>query len=620
MKKLITFLFLFSFTIVLAQPSGWLYNLPIQVQNPNTVNAVSYQLKVIVNTQSLITAGQMNANGSDIRFSGACTSNAFYNYWIEGGLNTPTTAIWVKIPLIAAGTSSTVFMFYGNTSALAASAILGTFRGPNSATDSVVGGTSGGLTVCQRGFRFQPYQNLLVTHFGKYEPTGSLRYVTIFNYTSTAIVSQTQVAGPSATYSYGPISNPIWLNAGTQYVLQIYGLATDGYYYGGSSQIGQHLAYIDMQYSNGGTQNTFPTSTLANYHYGYGDFWYFICSTLAITPTYTLGASNLAITSPSNAIAICAGGSMTLSTNATGTYTWNTGSSSNSIVVNPSSTTTYSVAQTSTTGCTSNAYFILNVSSGAPTLAVVSSTNSTCLGKTATLTASGALTFTWSNNVANGVSFTPSVTTTYTVSGQNGCGTSTAVTTISVAPISVSMLANPTVVCAGGAATLTSIAAANSYTWFPATSSTSSVIVSPLQTTTYTVAVSDGTCAGMGTVAVAALPVPTIAVTPVLTTSCSGMPVTLTASGGLSYTWTPGNLSGSSITVTPSAPTGYQVVGVNSVGCISAANAAVVTNPSPTITATANNNLVCAGDPVIITASGASAYVWTIVQALLQLA
>ena len=176
MKKICSVLFAFYFLSVVAQPSGWLYNMPIQVTNPNTVNAVSYQLRLTVNTQSLISAGQMNSAGNDIRFCGGCTNNSFYYYWIESGINTATTVIWVKIPLIAASTSSTIFMFWGNATVTPVSTIPNTFRGPVSSTDSVAGGTSGGSSGTQRGFRFSPNQNILVTQFGKLEPSGTTRY------------------------------------------------------------------------------------------------------------------------------------------------------------------------------------------------------------------------------------------------------------------------------------------------------------------------------------------------------------------------------------------------------------------------------------------------------------
>jgi hypothetical protein len=253
----------------------------------------------------------------------------------------------------------------------------------------------------------------------------------------------------------------------------------------------------------------------------------------------------------------------------------------------------------------------ITVSSGQPTLSVVSSTNQACLGQTTTLTASGALSYTWSNGIPNGTGFTPTVTGSYSVIGQNGCGTGTAITTISVAPLPVTALASPTIVCAGNTTSLTSASAATSYTWYPISSPTQSTLASPLVNTIYTVVATDGTCSGVATVAVNAKPVPTVAVTPTLSTLCSGLPVTLNASGAISYTWSVGSQTGAVITVTPNMPTNYQVVGSNSVGCTAVANAVVIALSSPTLVVTANNNLVCLGDPVDITANGATSYTWS---------
>ena len=607
MKKIYLFFALILSNIVGAQPPGWIYNQPITVTNPNAVAAVNYQLKLTVNTQSLIAAGKMLANGNDLRFGATCTGTVFFNYWIETGINTPTTEVWVKIPLIAANTSSTIFMFFGNAGAAAASSIPGTFRGPSSATDSVSGGTSGGLLVCQRGFRFSPNQNLLVTHFGKNEPSGSLRYVTLFNYLSQAIITQTQVAGPSATYSYGPIASPIWLTSGTQYVLQIYGLASDGYYYGPSSQIGQHLTYYDMQYSNGGTQNTFPTNTLANYHYGYGDFLYYVTNTLAIIPTYTLGGNLINITASS--LSLCTGGSATLTTNASGSFTWSNGSNLNSIIVSPTVTSSYSVAETNSVGCNSNAIITISVNSAAPSLTITASTLIVCPTNTLTLNAAGALSYTWSGGITNAVPFSPLTTTTYTVSGQNGCGISTAFITVTVTPLPVVALANPSLVCAGNTSTLSG-GGATTYTWMPGSLVGSSVVVSPQANTTYTVVGSTGVCAGIFTMNLSVNPNPTVTVSSTHFSICAGESATLTATGAIGYTWTPGG-TGSSIVVSPIIPTGYNVVGVNSFGCYANANIPVIAYAGPNMNIAASTTLVCTGGSVSLNASGATTYSWS---------
>ncbi len=345
---------------------------------------------------------------------------------------------------------------------------------------------------------------------------------------------------------------------------------------------------------NGGTSQ----SNTAGYNQGHG----------RIIFTYSPGAPIVAVASPSTPI--CQGGSVVFNVSGVSTYTWNDGSNATTRTVSPTSNTSYTVTGTNASGCNTSSVLTVTVNTGAPVLSINTSTNSICLGKTVTLTASGAFSYTWTGGPVNGAAFLPTATSSYTVTGANGCGTSTAVTSITVAPLPVSVISSPSVVCSGNTASLTAASAATSYSWYPISNSTASMLVSPQVNTIYTVAVSDGTCSGIGTVAVNALPVPTIVATPTVATVCSGVPVTLNATGAVSYTWTPGNLSGSSVTVTPNAPTGYQVVGSNSLGCTSIANVAVITNASPTLNIVPNTNLICAGNPVNITVSGANTYTW----------
>jgi len=67
---------------------------------------------------------------------------------------------------------------------------------------------------------------------------------------------------------------------------------------------------------------------------------------------------------------------------------------------------------------------------------------------------------------------------------------------------------------------------------------------------------------------------------------CSGTDETLTVTGSSTYTWNPGNLSGSSITVAPTATTTYTVTD-NSTSCSSTVTAFVPLSSSPSITGTA---------------------------------
>ena len=328
-----------------------------------------------------------------------------------------------------------------------------------------------------------------------------------------------------------------------------------------------------------------------------------------VTLLYTqIGTS---VTAVANPFATCNGSTSTLTATGCLTYTWSNGSNSPVITVNPGVTTTYTISGSNALGCISTTVLTLPVSTSAPVLSVISSTNALCLGKTATLTASGALTYTWSNGVTNGVSFLPGVTTTYTVSGQNGCGTTTAVTTISVTPLALAAVASPTSICAGSPATLSAVSPGTLFTWQPFALSGASIAVNPSVTTIYTVSVTDGTCSGVANLTLVAKPVPTINIASSSSLICQGALVTMTASGGLGYTWTPGGSNASNISANPLNATLFSVVGSNSLGCTTSANQIVITNPSPTLSIGSDFGTICLGASANLTVSGAPSYVWS---------
>lgn len=114
-KRLLILLFLFQF-ISAAQSANclpdWKYTRSITVSNTNTPAYTNQPVKVILNTQALIAAGKMNANGDDLRFTDASCN--VLHYWIDSNLNTTTTVIWVKVPAIPSSGSTTIQLYYGN--------------------------------------------------------------------------------------------------------------------------------------------------------------------------------------------------------------------------------------------------------------------------------------------------------------------------------------------------------------------------------------------------------------------------------------------------------------------------------------------------------------------------
>jgi len=312
--------------------------------------------------------------------------------------------------------------------------------------------------------------------------------------------------------------------------------------------------------------------------------------------------------------AICSGNSVTLTTNAVSNYTWSNGNStSTTIVVSPSSSQTYSIIGTSSLACISAASISVTVNGALPALTITNTPNTICLGKSATLTAGGALSYTWaggSGSVTNGQSFIPTATANYTVTGQNGCGTSQSVTAITIAPFVVTAGANFSTVCAGSTTTLTANAAVNGFTWMPSGVTGSTAILAPFVNTVYTVSASDGTCFGVATVTVNTKGTPTLSIVASNSLICEGAIVTMTASGALSYTWSPTNTNGATLSDTPLIPTSYIVAGTNSNNCVSQISQIVITQTAPVVVIAATKTIVCTGSSATLTASGANSYNW----------
>lgn len=291
MKHLSAFLIVL-FLLLNVSNAQFKYENPVWVKNNTATALTNVQVLIKFNTQVPIAAGWMLANGNDIRFVSTCNSSTYLGHWVEGYLNTDTTAIWVNVPSIGASDSTQIFLYYGNPAATNLST-LAVFYGPHSSTDSVIIATAGGVANSQRGFRFTANEDVLIGYFGKREPTGTQRYVTLFDFTTQAVLAQIQVTGAAAVWNYGALTTPLWLKSGQQYIIELFQGAGDGYYFGTSSQIGQHLTYGDMRYCNTCTQNTFPTSILTNYHYGTPDFLYYTKQNVSPAPTYrTLPAAD----------------------------------------------------------------------------------------------------------------------------------------------------------------------------------------------------------------------------------------------------------------------------------------------------------------------------------------
>ncbi len=312
--------------------------------------------------------------------------------------------------------------------------------------------------------------------------------------------------------------------------------------------------------------------------------------------TSVVSVNALPNVSSTSTLSICVGLSGNLNASGAITYTWapNSGISATTgsiVTVNPSSNTSYTVTGTSAAGCTASSISVVTVNN--PPLISVNSV-SVCPGSSATLTASGANTYSWSPatglNSTTGDSVTANVTqtTTYTVTGLSsaGCiGTATSVVTIGN---SLNINVNSPVICQGASTILTASGAAN-YTWTPSTAldqSTGSIVTAtPFESITYTVTGFDANgCSGEAISVVAVKPPPTI--TAFNDSICKGQVATLSVSGANTFTWSPATglsaTSGGSVQANVIINTTYVVTGIDANGCTASEQVIVYVYPETT--------------------------------------
>lgn len=140
---------------------------------------------------------------------------------------------------------------------------------------------------------------------------------------------------------------------------------------------------------------------------------------------YTVNANpNPTVSIVGGTTAVCAGSTVNLSVSGADTYSWSTSSTSSSIATTPTANTTYTAIGTLTaSGCTGMATKVVTVNP-LPTVNAVSNASIICVGQSATVTASGASTYSYSPSIPLSGVISPSTTTTYTVIGTSSVGCS----------------------------------------------------------------------------------------------------------------------------------------------------------------------------------------------------
>lgn len=348
------------------------------------------------------------------------------------------------------------------------------------------------------------------------------------------------------------------------------------------------------------------------------------------TQTVTVSVTPLPVISVSPpSTTICLGNSVLLVASGAGGYSWSPAGGLNtttgdSVIASPIIPATYTVSG-SANGCSNSTIVTVNVGL-APVVTVSPSTIGICNGNSATLIASGAESYSWSPagtlsaSTGDTVTATPASTTTYTVTGStSGClGTSSTNVTVNVnsPPVITVSPASPSV-CSNQPVTLTA-SGSGDFTWSPVagldTAAGSSVVANPSSTTTFTATETTSGCSSSASALVTVTPAPVLALSASSDSLCLGDSTQLSASGASTYSWSPSaelsSGTGDSVMATPSASTIITCVGTLG-ACSDTATISIEVGNPPTVLVSTSADTICAGDTAVLTASGATNYLWT---------
>ena len=308
---------------------------------------------------------------------------------------------------------------------------------------------------------------------------------------------------------------------------------------------------------------------------------------------------------------ICIGDSTGLVASGGTSYFWTHNSStSNSIIISPNTNTNYVVIVNNIYNCFSRDTVRVNVH----TLPVANAglNQSICFGDTTQLMASGGINFLWSPGgvSTNVMSVSPVISTSYSVLVTDAFGCkNTDTVNVQVNTLPVVNLGNDISHCLGDSVLLTSPIIAQSYLWMPSGNIGNSMMISPQNTSNYILIITDTNfCMNSDTIDVVVHPAVIADAGIDVLTTCVSLNTTLTATGGTSYLWNPGGFNSASIVVSPTATTTYSVIVMDQYNCTGIDSVQLIV--SPLITGSGTQEVICFGDSLLLSKSGAISYLW----------
>lgn len=329
-----------------------------------------------------------------------------------------------------------------------------------------------------------------------------------------------------------------------------------------------------------------------------------LCTAIDTVIIYLLPKPNI---SAGNDDTICTASIYTLKATGGILYLWSNGvtDSINTLIVNQD--TTLEVTGFDANGCF-NRDAVTIYTLALPSL-TTSNDTTICSGNSLALFANGATSYLWSNADSTSlINVAPLINTIYqvTATGNNGCqAIESIVVTVNASPV---IDAGPSyITCQGDIRTLTGISNEN-YLW-SSNETTPNITVAPLATTTYYLSATNSLqCTAIDSATVFVNPLPIASAGNNIIT-CKNNEVSITATGGVLYSWNNGDTIATTTFVTLDSQL-LTVIVTDTNGCSDIDSVNVFANQLPIVDA-GNNQSICQGDTAIIAASGALTYIWS---------
>jgi hypothetical protein len=328
--------------------------------------------------------------------------------------------------------------------------------------------------------------------------------------------------------------------------------------------------------------------------------WNRCLTTCEINDLFTASNSLTTVSAGPNLYA-CNGGTVTLNGTGANTYIWSP-NIQNGTTFTPSINQTYTLTGINANGCsawdqTDVLLQQFSIDAGA--------NQSVCQGSSITLSATGASSYTWNNNVINGQSFVPSQGGYYTATAisPEGCIAKDSLL-ITLNPLPIVNAGNDTVVC-GGATILLNATGAQNYTWNNGVANGQSFQVNA--TSTFVVSgTSAAGCTAQDSLEVIVNAIPNINAGQDIYT-CQGQAVTLNAVGGINLQWNNGIQDG--VPFVPVSNGTYIVTGMSNDGCYGSDTLVLNYGNLPDLNAGPDQN-ICFGEEVTLTGAGGIFMYW----------